>query len=322
MTTDNSLESRLARAAVDLDSAAERYENRRSLAPAPSTGVRTRVRMGLSVGIVGLAASLVLGVTLARNTVDPGISDTAPVAIDVPGQLVLSLPIGDGQRESVRFIEGVATSPPGGPTYRIRRRETFDEQVGTKALLIDRTDDTARQPSSLVVLVDSNDTLLASQSEFGPEIQSMGVDNGKLLTFVHRFDTLVDITTFAVAGAVLEPTAKPRRISRYELSADKDTAPELRFEPGTTSALVVVDRGQRRGWLMAREGQQLRIDQRSLPTGARRAAQVKLQRNSTSPSAPLAMLFPEPFTTVLPEDGRYELVVEGGDPITIEITIR
>jgi hypothetical protein len=117
---------------------------------------------------------------------------------------------------------------------------------------------------------------------------------------------------------------KPVRDSKDELPlvpgeivdlAFSDAPEEIRFQPGTTSRLIRVGPGMRKGWFKAREGQLLRI---TITSGSLSPRRVRIV-DQLNPKVPLYVLGNDPL--ILPATGSYDLELDAGEAVTFELSI-
>jgi hypothetical protein len=118
----------------------------------------------------------------------------------------------------------------------------------------------------------------------------------------------------------LAPSESP--IARTTLPLLVDGDKQIRFSPGTKSALVFAAAGTRRGWFTAKAGQTLTIGTIGIPSSKNRQITILLRKGSNDQSAVGSGVLPGPFTTVLPHGGDYEILVgEGTAETTFELSI-
>jgi hypothetical protein len=96
---------------------------------------------------------------------------------------------------------------------------------------------------------------------------------------------------------------------------------QIRFLDGTTSALVFVEGGTRRGWFTAKAGQTLTIETIGIPSNKKRRITLLKRKGSNDQEPGTNGVLPGPFTTVLPHGGDYEIVVSEGTETTFELSI-
>jgi hypothetical protein len=353
-----SLESRLARAAQNLDTAAEQYAHKRS----PSTsvvgsprGARIRRMTGVA-SIAGIAAAFLLVGSIVRDqrrTVDGGVvamfgAGTNPATFPFVGKLRIPINLADNpeaQGQKVNFVDGVALPSNGNQRFgsdmfTIRSAVDVDIDSDGKAelaLLISRQSIDSVEAStipgnpsptsSMVAIYGRSGTALtplASMNSFVDPINGIGVNRSGLVIArqVKGKPTVSAISESVIRGAVLEWAAPSRILTVSELAALDRSPKEIRFMVRTTSGLVIADPGKRAGWFRAKTGQTLHIDVTSVPAGTTRTVTIR-RRGASAEDAPLATAtLPGPLQLVLPTDDEYEVLVGDGDSrVTFELAI-
>jgi hypothetical protein len=355
----NSLESRLARAAQGLDTAADQYAHKRSPSAVAEVGslhaVRIR-RMTSIASIAGIAAAFLLVGSIVRDQRQKGDSRVVamsgvganPATFPFVGQLTIPINLAnnpEAQGQQVNFVDGVALPSNGNQrfgsdVFTIRSAIDVDIDSDGKAELallisrhpIDRVEASTipgnpSLPSSMVAIYSRSGTALtslAAMRSFADSVDGIGV-NGNGLVIARQVGgkpTVAAISGSIIRDAVLEWAAPTRTLTVSELAPLDKSSREIRFRLRTTSGLVIADAGKRAGWFRAKAGQMLHIDVTSVPTGTTRTVTIR-RRSAPAEDAPLATAtLPGPMQFVLPADDEYEVLVGDGDSLaTFELAI-
>jgi hypothetical protein len=230
---------------------------------------------------------------------DPKSLDTAPLPTETP-QVTSAVAI-------VQVVNGAAKT--------LAATQAFDTHID--ALLVNR------KTLWTMRLVDSsfNGARVAEDSgtekglKTSPSLAS-SVGSGEAILQRALIDTATapnGFITWATAEAPIARTALP-------LINEGDR--QIRFSPGTTSALVFAAGQTRRGWFTAKAGQTLTIETIGMPSSKKRPVTLLLRKGSNDQAAVASGILPASLTTVLPHGGDYEIQIgEGTAETTFELSI-
>jgi hypothetical protein len=340
-TPPDSLEARLARAAQDLDAAAEQYAHKRS----PLTGVVSTPRAGRIrrmtgiASVAGIAAVVLLVGSIVRDQRQKGDerlvamagAGSKPAVFPFIGELMI--PIDANQK--YLFQDGTAKK---SETERLTIESAVDVDIdsdGTSelALLLREWSDTPDSKgdsksgiaSTIGIYQRSGDSLkLLISTEPVDRIDGIGV-RGNTLVIAQQVDgkpNLAAISESVIRESSVDVSAPLRTITVTQLATLEKSSREIRFKVGTASGLVIADPGKRVGWFRAKAGQRLHIDASSVTTGTTRTIEIR-KRGASASEGPLALAtLPGPLEFVLPSDDEYEVLVGDGDSrVTFELAI-
>jgi hypothetical protein len=131
---------------------------------------------------------------------------------------------------------------------------------------------------------------------------------------------LIDTATAPNGFITWAPAEAP--IARTALPLINEGDRQIRFSPGTTSAMVFAAGETRRGWFTAKAGQTLTIETIGMPSSKKRPVTLLLRKGSNDQAAVASGILPASLTTVLPHGGDYEIQIgEGTAETTFELSI-
>jgi hypothetical protein len=133
---------------------------------------------------------------------------------------------------------------------------------------------------------------------------------------------LIGTSTGLISWATAE-----QPIARTSLPLIVEGDQQIRFSPGTTSALVFAGGGTRTGWFTAKAGQTLTIATIGIPSSKTRQIAIRLRTGSNNQTLVSNGVLPSALTTVLPHGGDYEVLVsessaQRGVDTTFELSIK
>jgi hypothetical protein len=313
---NESIEARLQRAAQDLDTASIQYAHRRTQPTKAREPRRVGVRVALVSGVIGVAASLVVAVVLARPGSRPVVTKPEIAAPGLPtsfseGDLVLTVPGTDikAAPETLTFHNGTANALREAVlTIRSVTRVPIGGQGDTEtALLIDRKRKDEVDSAAVVLIRGPRQSpvQVAASEAFSEAFDDLFVRNNELerATITAAKDgsgDRADIRTLVRDGSFLTATGSLRRVT-YVSIQQSDTDKEVRFLPNTTSAVVAIGPGVHVGSVQARAGQIMRIETRRTDLSAvERTLSVSYTPAGTIASAPTNGSIPDSTPNSLP----------------------
>jgi hypothetical protein len=194
------------------------------------------------------------------------------------------------QTGGVETPSPTATVPPEGPNSAAVAMATIRKRIALRGF--------SHESIDTLITNDGQLSIVRSLSESTVSVTSMRIDNGRLLT------------------------SNARTVARTKLPRLFDGEPEIRFLPGTISAVAQTGDGEHAGWLRARGGQTLRISNVGVTPGSQRRVTIRSRTSDDAPPFLSSVILPAALETQLPHDGRYEILVgEGSGPVTFEISI-
>jgi hypothetical protein len=231
---------------------------------------------------------------------DPKSLDTAPLPPETP-QVTSAVAI-------VQVVNGAAKT--------VAATQAFDTHID--ALLVNR------KTLWTMRLVDSSSNgarvaegLATEKGAIASPSLASSIVSGEAILQRALIDTATapnGFVTWATAEAPIARTALP-------LIVEGDR--QIRFSPGTTSALVFAAGETRRGWFTAKAGQTLTIETIGMPSSKKRPITLLLRKGSNDQAAVASGVLPASLTTVLPHGGDYEILIgEGTAETTFELSIK